>query len=70
MIEIKNLTFGYGSRPVFRNLSVDFKEGSIYGLLGENGVGKTDLLFAAEPPLRRDYQGGQHGAGKQAAVIP
>ena len=41
MIEIKNLTFGYGSRPVFRNLSVDFKEGSIYGLLGENGVGKT-----------------------------
>lgn len=44
MIEIKNLTFGYGSRPVFRNLSVDFKEGSIYGLLGENGVGKTTLL--------------------------
>ena len=37
MIEIKNLTFGYGSRPVFRNLSVDFKEGSIYGLLGETG---------------------------------
>ena len=29
---------------MFRNLSVDFKEGSIYGLLGENGVGKTTLL--------------------------
>ena len=44
MIEISNLTFGYGQRPVFRNLSVNFKEGSIYGLLGENGVGKTTLL--------------------------
>ena len=44
MIKISNLTFGYGAVPVFRNLSVDFKEGSIYGLLGENGVGKTTLL--------------------------
>ena len=44
MIEIKNLDFGYKSQPVFRNISLGFEKGNIYGLLGENGVGKTSLL--------------------------
>ncbi len=44
MIEIKNLDFGYKNTPVFKNINLSFKEGSIYGLLGENGVGKTTLL--------------------------
>jgi ABC-2 type transport system ATP-binding protein len=29
---------------VFKNISLEFKEGNVYGLLGENGVGKTTLL--------------------------
>ena len=44
MVEIKNLSFGYKKTPVFDNISLSFKEGNIYGLLGENGVGKTTLL--------------------------
>ena len=44
MIEIKNLDFGYKSQPVFKNISLSFEKGNIYGLLGENGVGKTSLL--------------------------
>lgn len=44
MIEIKNLDFGYKKTPVFHNISMTFEKGSIYGLLGENGVGKTTLL--------------------------
>nr|MCR5822511.1 ATP-binding cassette domain-containing protein [Bacteroidales bacterium] len=44
MIEIKNLDFSYKNTPVFKNINLSFKEGSIYGLLGENGVGKTTLL--------------------------
>jgi ABC-2 type transport system ATP-binding protein len=44
MIEIKNLDFGYKSQPVFKNISLCFEKGNIYGLLGENGVGKTSLL--------------------------
>jgi len=44
MITIKNLTFYYNKRrPIFDNVSFDMKSG-IYGLLGENGVGKTTLL--------------------------
>lgn len=44
MIEIKNLDFSYKKTPVFSNINLSFPEGAIYGLLGENGVGKTTLL--------------------------
>ena len=44
MIEIRNLDFSYKKTPVFHNINLTFKPGSIYGLLGENGVGKTTLL--------------------------
>lgn len=49
MITIKNLGFTYGKSDVpdgyvLRNINMTLKEGHIYGLLGENGVGKTTLL--------------------------
>ncbi len=44
MIEIKNLDFSYKKTPVFSNINLSFPKGTIYGLLGENGVGKTTLL--------------------------
>ena len=44
MIEIKEIWFSYGENTVLQNISMTFKEGCIYGLLGENGVGKTTLL--------------------------
>ena len=44
MITINNLDFSYKNVTVFRNISLEFKEGCVYGLLGENGVGKTTLL--------------------------
>lgn len=44
MIEIKNLAFSYGSDDVLDNITMTLNPGCIYGLLGENGVGKTTLL--------------------------
>ena len=44
MIEIRNLDFSYKKTPVFNNINLSFPQGAIYGLLGENGVGKTTLL--------------------------
>lgn len=44
MIEIKNLDFSYKNLSVFRNINIKFEPDNIYGLLGENGVGKTTLL--------------------------
>ncbi len=44
MIKINSLAFSYGPKEVLRNISLDLEPGRIYGLLGENGVGKTTLL--------------------------
>ncbi|MFM9909945.1 MAG: ATP-binding cassette domain-containing protein [Chitinophagaceae bacterium] len=45
MIEIKNLSFGYHRKKLlYRNLNLQLKTGSIYGLLGRNGAGKSTLL--------------------------
>lgn len=44
MIKIENLKFSYGSMPVLEGITMTLERGKIYGLLGENGVGKTTLL--------------------------
>ena len=44
MITINTLDFSYKNVAVFKNISLNFKRGNVYGLLGENGVGKTTLL--------------------------
>lgn len=44
MIRIEKLGFSYGQVPVLKNITMNLEPGRIYGLLGENGVGKTTLL--------------------------
>lgn len=46
MITIKELGFSYHESKdnVLKNITMTLEEGRIYGLLGENGVGKTTLL--------------------------
>ena len=46
MVTISNVTKKYGSACVLNNISVEFKSGMIYGLVGRNGSGKTMLLKA------------------------
>ena len=44
MIKIENISYGYKPRqPIFNDISLEVGNG-IYGLLGENGVGKTTLI--------------------------
>ena len=45
MITIKNLKFRYKRTvPLFEDLSLDIPQGSIIGLLGRNGEGKSTLM--------------------------
>jgi ABC-2 type transport system ATP-binding protein len=45
MIQIENLSFGYKKKKLlYKNLTLNLEEGSIYGLLGKNGAGKSTLL--------------------------
>ena len=45
MIQIENLSFGYSKKKLlYKDLSLRIAEGSIYGLLGKNGAGKSTFL--------------------------
>lgn len=43
-LHVKDMTAGYGSITVLRELSLQVKEGGILGVLGRNGMGKTTLI--------------------------
>ncbi len=44
ILEINNLTSGYGDLPVLHGVSLSVKKGEIYSILGANGAGKSTLL--------------------------
>lgn len=43
-IEVKNLSFSYGKRPVLRDISFRGEYGQFLSVLGPNGVGKSTLF--------------------------
>ncbi len=44
IVKVKNLVKKYGDLKAIDRISIDVKEGEIYGLLGPNGAGKTTLI--------------------------
>lgn len=47
MLQIQNLTKRYkGGKEAVSNLSLDIREGDIYGFIGHNGAGKTTTIKA------------------------
>lgn len=44
LLETKDLTKTYGRRDVVSNVNISVKRGSIYGLIGKNGAGKTTIM--------------------------
>jgi ABC-2 type transport system ATP-binding protein len=62
MIQIESMTFGYGKGPLkegslfkgalFEGLDLRLETGTVYGLLGLNGAGKTSLLKLLAGALR------------------
>ena len=47
MLEIKQMRFTYkrSKEDLFKDFSIQFEKGKIYGLLGKNGIGKSTLLY-------------------------
>lgn len=44
MLEIKNLNFYYGDNHILKNISFSAESGSLWGLMGPNGSGKTTFF--------------------------
>jgi len=52
-LSVEKIRFSYDSKPVLADISLTFKEGLFYSILGPNGCGKTtlmDILTAHLPP--------------------
>lgn len=45
-LKVEKLSFSYGRRRILEEISFETPEGSVLGLLGPNGTGKTTLLKA------------------------
>ena len=54
LIKMTGVSFGYKSkgRKVFEDFNLELKSGSIYGLLGKNGAGKSTILYLMSGLLR------------------
>jgi phospholipid/cholesterol/gamma-HCH transport system ATP-binding protein len=44
LVEIRNLCFGYGDRPVLSGLDMDFPRRKVVAVMGGSGCGKTTIL--------------------------
>lgn len=44
MLQVRNLSFGYGSRQLFNNLNFEVSSGQLVVVSGPNGAGKSTLL--------------------------
>jgi branched-chain amino acid transport system ATP-binding protein len=52
MLELRNISAGYDTGPVLRNVSLMVPAASVVALLGANGAGKTTLLRVASGQLQ------------------
>jgi ABC-2 type transport system ATP-binding protein len=44
MIEVRGLSKKYGAKEVLKDISIAFEKGKVYGIVGENGAGKTTFF--------------------------
>ena len=56
MIEVRDLTVGYGDRPVLERINFEVHRGEVLAILGASGSGKSTLLkhlIGLYQPMRR-----------------
>jgi branched-chain amino acid transport system ATP-binding protein len=68
MLEIQNLTGGYGDTIVLRDVTISVPDASVVALLGPNGAGKTTTLRMAAG-LARPKQGSVSFDGKEITKL-
>ncbi|WP_239995644.1 ATP-binding cassette domain-containing protein [Nitrincola tibetensis] len=54
IVEIKDLTFSRGNRPIFKGVDIKIPRGKVTAIMGPSGTGKTTLLKLIGGQLRPD----------------
>ena len=54
LIDVKNLKRSYGQKSILKDVSLLVEKGSVYGLVGLNGCGKTTLMRVLLGLLNKD----------------
>ena len=71
ILTTENLTKTYGKKDAAKNINIHVREGSIYGLIGRNGAGKTTvmrMLSGLSKPTSGSYR--MHGEHRFGAGVP
>ena len=73
LVELRDLTFGYGTRPILENVSLSIPRGKVTALMGASGGGKTTVLRLIGGQIRAQsgevtFDGQEIGAAKQKAL--
>lgn len=68
MVDIQNLTAGYGGAPVLSDLTLRFPRGQLTVIIGPNGCGKSTLLRSLVG-LTPQIRGGIFVDGQDAAAL-
>jgi len=63
IVEIRNLGYAVGGRPIFDGLDMDIPRGKVTAVMGPSGTGKTTLLRLVTGQVRADT-GSIHVAGE------
>ncbi|MBV8835650.1 MAG: ATP-binding cassette domain-containing protein, partial [Alphaproteobacteria bacterium] len=70
MLQVQNVTAGYGSLTVLNGVSLSLDDGARLGIFGHNGAGKTTLLRCIVGAVRpRDGKVDFDGADTAATTI-
>ena len=69
ILSVRDLSAGYGSVPVLRNISFAQAEGEVLGVVGHNGMGKTTLLRALMGLVQTEFGAIEFG-GQRIEAAP
>ena len=69
LLDVRNLTTGYGSTPILRGIDLAIQPGEIVAVIGRNGMGKTTMMrsLIGQLPI---WQGSIKLNGREIAPLP
>ena len=54
VLSIRNMSKSFGRNRVLDHINLDLKRGTVMGLMGENGAGKSTICLLYTSPSPRD----------------